>query len=177
MWCSIIHGDDDALVGQPVCADCYDYTGHVLFAWHAPELWRRFTISLRRLLDSHLRSMGEAAKSVRINYVKVAEMQRRAIPHFHAVIRLDAPPGNGRAAHPAQLFDHRNRLRRPGPRAARAVTLTVTAPKRRDDDDDRVLRFGTQTDTQPLQSNRGTGPGEVTPRRSAGRWRPIWRST
>ena len=44
-------------VGQPLCADCYDYTGHVLFAWHAPELWRRFTITLRRLLDSHLRAM------------------------------------------------------------------------------------------------------------------------
>ena len=65
-----------------LCEDCYDYTGHVLFAWHAPELWRRFTITLRRLLDSHLRAIGEPAKSVRLNYVKVAELQRRAIPHF-----------------------------------------------------------------------------------------------
>jgi hypothetical protein len=53
LWCSIIHGDDDARVGQPLCDDCCDYTGHTLFAWHAPELWRRFTITLRRLLDSH----------------------------------------------------------------------------------------------------------------------------
>ena len=82
-------------MGQPLCEDCYDYTGHVLFAWHAPELWRRFTISLRRLLDSHLRAIGEPVKSVRLNYVKVAELQRRAIPHFHAVIRLDAPPVPG----------------------------------------------------------------------------------
>ena len=22
---------------------CYDYVSHILFAWHAPELWRRFT--------------------------------------------------------------------------------------------------------------------------------------
>ena len=95
LWCSTIHGDNDARVGQPLCKDCYDYTGHVLFAWHAPELWRRFTISLRRLLDSHLRALGEAANSVRLNYVKVAEIQRRAIPHFHAVIRLDAPPVPG----------------------------------------------------------------------------------
>ncbi len=166
MWCSIIHGDDDALVGQPLCADCYDYTGHVLFAWHAPELWRRFTISLRRLLDSHLRGMGEAAKSVRINYVKVAEMQRRAIPHFHAVIRLDAPPETGEPPMPPSSSITATDFAVLVQRAARAVTLTVTAPDSPDDGDDRVLRFGTQTDTQPLQSNRGTGPGEVTPRRS-----------
>jgi hypothetical protein len=100
LWCSTIHGDNDARVGHPLCEDCYDYTGHVLFAWHAPELWRRFTISLRRLLDSHLRAIGEPAKSVRINYVKVAELQRRAIPHFHAVIRLDAPPEPGESPTP-----------------------------------------------------------------------------
>jgi hypothetical protein len=58
LWCSTIHGENDARVGQPLCDDCYDYTGHVMFAWHAPELWRRFTISLRRLLDSHLRGMA-----------------------------------------------------------------------------------------------------------------------
>ena len=38
----------------------------------APELWRRFTITLRRLLDSHLRAIGEPTKGVRLNYVKVA---------------------------------------------------------------------------------------------------------
>ena len=107
LWCATIHGDDDARVGQPLCDDCYDYTGHVLFAWHAPELWRRFTIALRRLLDSHLRAIGEVAGSVGINYVKVAEMQRRAIPHFHAVIRLDGPPAPGEPR--ARLLDHRHR--------------------------------------------------------------------
>jgi hypothetical protein len=166
LWCSTIHGDNDVRVGQPLCEDCYDYTGHVLFAWHAPELWRRFTITLRRLLDSHQRGMGEAAKSVRINYVKVAELQRRAIPHFHAVIRLDAPPVPGEpptapvspitAADLAMLVQ----------RAARAVTLTVTVPANPADGDGRVLRFGTQTDTQPLESTRGTGAGELAPRRS-----------
>jgi hypothetical protein len=33
-----------------VCPDCYDYTGAVLFNAFAPELWRRFTIALRRTL-------------------------------------------------------------------------------------------------------------------------------
>jgi len=110
LWCSTIHGDNDAQVGQPLCEDCYDYTGHTLFAWHAPELWRRFTISLRRLLDSHLRAIGEPAKSVHINYVKVAEMQRRAIPHFHAVIRLDGSPlPNGTGERGDQPEKHRRR--------------------------------------------------------------------
>ena len=163
---STIHGDDDARVGQPLCEDCYDYTGHVLFAWHAPELWRRFTISLRRLLDSHLRAMGEAANSVRINYVKVAEMQRRAIPHFHAVNRLDAPPVPGEPPTAPVSSITATDLAVLVQRAARAVTLTVTDPDNPGDGDSRALRFGTQTDTQPLQPNRGDGPGEVTPRRS-----------
>jgi hypothetical protein len=164
LWCSTIHGDNDAQVGQPLCEDCYDYTGHTLFAWHAPELWRRFTIVLRRLLDSHLRAIGEPAKSVRINYVKVAEMQRRAVPHFHAVIRLDAPPVPGEpptapvssitAADLAVLVQ----------RAARAVAFTVTDPDNPDEGDGPVLRFGAQTDTQPLEPT--TGADEVSPRRS-----------
>jgi hypothetical protein len=162
LWCATIHGDDDARVGQPLCDDCYDYTGHVLFAWHAPELWRRFTISLRRLLDSHLRAMGEAANSVRINYVKVAEMQRRAIPHFHAVIRLDAPPVPGEPPTAPVSSITATDLAVLVQRAARAVTLTVTDPDSPGDGDGPVLRFG----TQPLQPNRGDGPGEVTPRRS-----------
>nr|WP_244324491.1 replication initiator [Mycobacterium timonense] len=48
LWCSTTHGEGDIYAGQPICADCYDYTGHVLFTWHLPELWRRFTITLRR---------------------------------------------------------------------------------------------------------------------------------
>jgi len=166
LWCSTIHGDDDARVGQPLCDECYDYTGHVLFAWHAPELWRRFTITVRRLLDSHLRAMGEAAKSVRINYVKVAELQRRAIPHFHAVIRLDAPPEPGEPPRPPVSSITAKDLAMLVQRAARAVMLTVAVPNSPGDGDGRVLRFGTQTDTQPLQPNQGGGPGEVTPRRS-----------
>ena len=157
LWCSTIHGDDDARVGQPLCEDCYDYTGHVLFAWHAPELWRRFTITLRRLLNSHLRALGDAANSVRLNYVKVAEMQRRAIPHFHAVIRLDAPRVAGELPTPPVSSITATELAMLVQRAARAVTLTLTDPDSPDDGDGRVLRFGTQTDTQPLEADRGNG--------------------
>ena len=166
LWCSIIHGDDDALVGQPLCDGCYDYSGHVLFAWHAPELWRRFTISLRRLVKSHLRARGEAANSVRVNYVKVAEMQRRAIPHFHAVIRLDAPPVPGEPPTPPGSSITAAELAVLVQRATRAVTLTVTDPDRPGDGDGVVLPFGTQTDTQPVEPNRGNESDGTAPRRS-----------
>ena len=58
MWCNAIHRPDEAVVGQPLCSECYDYIGHVLFNWHAPELWRRFTIALRRAVTAHLRQIG-----------------------------------------------------------------------------------------------------------------------
>ncbi|PXX07249.1 replication initiator [Mycolicibacterium moriokaense] len=166
LWCSTIHDSGDARIGQPLCEECYDYTGHVLFGWHAPELWRRFTISLRRLLNSHLRARGEAANSVRINYVKVAELQRRAIPHFHAVIRLDARQQHGEPPTPPDSSISAGDVAMLVQRAARAVTITVIARDSPGDRDERVLRFGTQTDTQPLEPTRGIGASEVAPHRS-----------
>ena len=86
------HQPDDPRLGQPMCPDCYDYTGHVLFNACAPELWRRFTIYLPRQLarltgvtQKHLRTQ------VTVRFVKVAEYQARGIIHYHAIIRLDAP--------------------------------------------------------------------------------------
>ena len=48
--CFATHDDGDALLGQPLCWECYDYASHVVWQWWAPELWRRFTIALKRLL-------------------------------------------------------------------------------------------------------------------------------
>ena len=45
--CGEKHARDDHRLGEPLCPDCYDYTGAVLFNACAPELWRRFTITLR----------------------------------------------------------------------------------------------------------------------------------
>ncbi|KLO28406.1 replication initiator [Mycobacterium haemophilum] len=146
LWCSRTHEDSDAAIGQPLCGDCYDYTGHVLFTWHLPELWRRFTINLRRRLAATLRAAGVDPGTVRVSFVKVVEMQARAIPHIHAVIRLDptnSDSDTGDWASPlsptelAALIQH----------AARSVTRTV------EDDTtgmSRVLRFGAQIDTQPI---------------------------
>lgn len=98
LWCSTIHDRTDSTVGQPLCAECYDYLGHVLFTWHLPELWRRFTIALPRNLAKHLKAAGIAPGSVKASFVKVVEMQGRAIPHIHALIRLDPPEGHASTA-------------------------------------------------------------------------------
>jgi hypothetical protein len=92
--CTQQHARDDPRLGEPLCADCYDYTGSVLFNAYAPELWRRFTITLRRALARQAGMTGKAfAGQIRISFAKVAEYQRRGLVHFHAAIRLDGPGG------------------------------------------------------------------------------------
>jgi hypothetical protein len=92
--CQLRHGRDDPLLGEPLCPDCYDYTGAVLFNACAPELWRRFTIALRRSLARQAGMTGKMLSSqLRVSYAKVAEYQRRGVVHFHAIIRLDGPAG------------------------------------------------------------------------------------
>jgi hypothetical protein len=94
MSCGEIHDRDDLRLGEPLCADCYDYTGTVLFNAYAPELWRRFTMTLRRALARQAGLTNKAlAAQVRVSFAKVGEYQRRGVVHFHAIIRLDGPAG------------------------------------------------------------------------------------
>ncbi|WP_368367139.1 replication initiator [Actinomadura sp. WMMA1423] len=92
--CTVRHGADDPRLGQPICPDCFDYAGAVLWNAHAPELWRRFTLAFRRYIA---RSAGLRVSDLRevltVSFAKVAEYQRRGLVHFHAVIRLDGPGG------------------------------------------------------------------------------------
>ena len=94
LWCNARHHENDHRLGTPLCADCYDYTGHVVWQWHAPELWRRFTITLQRDLA---RFCGLSVKAFRerckISYSKVVEFQARGLIHLHVPIRLDGPQG------------------------------------------------------------------------------------
>ncbi|MGH8833886.1 MAG: replication initiator [Actinomycetes bacterium] len=48
--CIARHGEDDPLLGQPIDPESYDYEGAVLWNAHAPLLWARFTIELRRAI-------------------------------------------------------------------------------------------------------------------------------
>jgi hypothetical protein len=88
--CKEIHAPDDPCVGEPLCPECFDYTGAVIWNNLLGELWRRTMIYLPRKLAA-LRAMTqkELHERVRVSYVKVSEYQRRGLVHLHPTIRLD----------------------------------------------------------------------------------------
>jgi hypothetical protein len=157
-WCTAIHAEDDPRLGQPICPDCYDYPAHIAFNWHAPELWRRFTIAVRRTL-AHQAGMtaAEFTRRCRVSFVKVAEFQRRGVVHFHTLIRLDGP---GEDYQPPQISLDATGLAEAIRHAAVHVRLTIETPHA----PELVLRFGDQLDTQTVN---GGPTGELTPEHAA----------
>lgn len=149
--CEAAHDQDDPVLGQPLCRDCYDYVGHVLFSWHAPELWRRFTIQLRRLLSRQLRDRAENPRGTRVSFMKVVELQRRALPHFHAVIRLDAASEPGQPPTPPDTSISARDFAALVRQAAVAIEMTASG--------ETVLRFGDQLDIKIIRCG-GTGEGQ-----------------
>src|SRR5262245_7130184 len=94
LYCLHRHGEEDRRLGEPLCADCYDYLGHVLWQWNVPDLWRRFTIRLGRTLARQVGLTPRAFKELaRVSYAKAAEFQARGLIHVHAVMRLAGPTG------------------------------------------------------------------------------------
>jgi hypothetical protein len=88
--CTRRHGSSDELLGQALCPACYDYEGAVLFNAGVSELWRRTTIYALRALGSLVDlSAREAARRLRLSYIKVVEFQRRGSVHLHALVRVD----------------------------------------------------------------------------------------
>ncbi len=157
---------------NPFCRDCYDYRGHLVWQWCAPELWRRFTITVRRTLARHLgipaTRLGEV---VTLQYAKVAEYQQRGLIHFHALIRLDGPrrrDGSGDGFAPAPDAATAAFLARVVEQAVAAVHFD--APVLHDGDVTRRLRFGRQVDARPIATrNRTDDPDrELVPEQVAG---------
>ena len=149
LWCMAVHDHTDPAAGQPLCVDCYDYRSHLVWQWWAPELWRRFTITLRRRLAQHLGLSETAARRlVRVQFAKVAEYQRRGIIHFHALVRLDgAPTDNNPYPAPGVQVDAET-LAQLVLDAAQSVAFT--APPVDGNDQPRRLRFGAQFDARPV---------------------------
>jgi hypothetical protein len=75
--------------GTPLCADCYDHAAQVVWNLQSSELWRRTTEAIRKYIRRLARSRGIDPDSIRVAMGKAAEMQRRGVIHFHAIIRLD----------------------------------------------------------------------------------------
>ncbi|MGW1881282.1 replication initiator [Streptomyces sp. NPDC001970] len=152
LGCGAVHTVTDPLVGQPLCPDCYDYPAHVLWHAHAGKLWDRFVIAVRRRLAS---SVGLAQSRfpahARLSFARVAEYQKRAAVHIHAVVRLDGPTGPDDEP-PTWATTSRlaSAVRAAAPRIA---VRTLYSPAV----GEVVHRWGAQLDLRPLTAD-GDGP-------------------
>ena len=90
--CSRRHDDSDPEIGSPLCDFCYHFADAVLWNAESSRLWNRTYEQIRRRLAIVLGiSFEELPRQVRLNYLKVAEFQRRGLAHFHVVLRADGP--------------------------------------------------------------------------------------
>ncbi|WP_350352823.1 replication initiator [Microbacterium sp. A8/3-1] len=133
--CTTSHVPGDPLLGSPLCAACYDYETHALTTWWFPALWNRYVRTLRRLVTRHI-------PGATVSFVKVMEMQARLAPHYHAILRANSDTGTGIAGEALAAL---------ATLAASTTRLDIPTPG-----GTTTLRFGTQTDTQPLPDGKDT---------------------
>jgi Replication initiator protein, pSAM2 len=159
------HEPEDQVLGEPICPDCYDAQGQVLWNALSPVLWRYTTTYAERALARQLGLTETRLRElVRVSYVKVAEFQRRGAVHFHAIVRLDAatvcrcpaclaPPPEGVTA------GHLERAIRDA-----VATVRVPCPPLDDDPAAPVLyaRWGAQLDVRNVTRARDEDPAELS---------------
>ncbi|GAA3252258.1 hypothetical protein GCM10010532_099940 [Dactylosporangium siamense] len=87
--CFARHDLTDQNLGTPMCLDCYDHAAQVVWNLQSTELWRRTAEAIRKYIRRLARARGLDPKTFRLAMGKAAEMQRRGVIHFHAIIRLD----------------------------------------------------------------------------------------
>ncbi|WP_461046900.1 replication initiator [Terrabacter koreensis] len=153
--CHATHVDGDPLLGQPLCGDCYDYPSHIVWQWWGPELWRRFTIALRRALARMLGiTPHRLAQVATVQFAKVAEYQLRGLVHFHALVRVDGKTTDeeSHAQAPAGITAA---LLSSAIEAA-AASVWFDAPPLFGGDLVRRLRFGSQVDARPVRDAHRT---------------------
>jgi replication initiator protein RepSA len=159
LGCFRPHREGDHYLGQPLCEECFDYRGLVVWNALVPELWRRTRINLDRALAKVMgMTLADVERSVKVEYIKVAELQKRGAIHFHGLVRLDARPP-----------DDDKQLVLPPPAAFtievlhEAVELAVTNTTAPCPSVGGVLQrdvhWGSQVDIVRL---RGRGPGELS---------------
>ncbi|MFD8126419.1 replication initiator protein RepSA [Streptomyces mirabilis] len=155
--CGHHHPEDAPELGTPLDPTTYDYAGAVLWNNHASDLWRYFTIYLRREIAKRAGlTQKDAREQSRVSFGKVAEYQKRGAVHFHAVIRFDGPDGpDTPPPHWATLDLLTDAIRA----AAARVAVDVPPARYRPDPDQpartqpaRVLRWGTQLDVQRIKA-------------------------
>jgi replication initiator protein RepSA len=152
------HREDDPRIGTPLCPECFDYEGQVLWNRLAPKLWTRTIINLRRTLA---RLAGMTVKEFegtlrKPEFAKVGEYQRRGALHFHGIFRLDGRGEDGEIVAPPAVFTTEL--------LAQAIEETVgdTEVRPKELPEDRpALRWGTELHVRPLRKG-GPNSGEVT---------------
>jgi len=88
--CPIRHQPKDSQLGHPLCDACFDAEGAILWNAHSSRLWSRTIQQARRNLAAEAGLSQRAARTgVTFHYLKVVELQRRGLVHFHALVRLD----------------------------------------------------------------------------------------
>lgn len=147
LWCHRRHDASDHCVGEPLCVECYDYLAHVVWQFHANELWRRFLIALQRRLATECGlAAAELRDHLKVSFSKVVEFQARAAVHFHAPVRLDGPDGPD--GPPCDLPLTVTDLEAAVAHAATQVSVKSTPLP---DGTVYELRFGTQLDTRTIR--------------------------
>lgn len=160
LGCGLVHAPDDRAVGTPLCDQCYDYAGQVLWNAHAGELWRRTRIGIdRALAPAASRVLGrrvtirEVRGLLRVSYVKVAEFQKRGVVHLHVVVRLDGVhPDDPKAIVPPPVWASAGLLAGAVSSAAGSAVVALPSPDGRL----RVAAWGAQRDVADVLAG---GPG------------------
>ncbi|MGY1578514.1 replication initiator [Streptomyces sp. MN13] len=145
--CGTHHTEDAPELGTPLDPESYDYEGAVLWNNHASDLWRYFTIYLRREIARRAGLTQKAAREAsRVSFGKVAEYQKRGAVHFHAVIRFDGPDGPDTPPPAWATLD----LLTDAIHAAAARVQVEVPPT--GDQPARVLHWGAQLDVRPIRA-------------------------
>ncbi len=130
--CGAQHPEDAPALGTALDPGTYDYAGAVLWNNHASDLWRYFTIYLRRDIAARAGlTQAEARRQARISFGKVAEYQKRGAVHFHAVIRFDGPDGPDSPPPAWATLDRARARRRTLPRPRPALGHPARRPAHR----------------------------------------------
>lgn len=141
--CAAVHDPGDPVVGSAVCDECYEWEQAVMFNARVGDLWRRTVIAANRhLAGAAGLSVRAFAGHYRLAFAKVVEFQTRGVVHVHALARLDQlHPGGRSRLDGVALADA---LAAAASRAATANPL----------DPERPIRWGTQTDIEPIPAGR-----------------------
>ncbi|MEU8340035.1 replication initiator [Micromonospora tulbaghiae] len=169
--CWARHETGDAVLGHPLCLDCYDHDHQVVWNIFSGELWHRTKQAAERWLAKLAQRRGiprvevvtasgktRKVAPVRLSPGKVAELQARGAVHFHAIARLDGvdPTNPDNIVPPPAGFtvdDLIDALRH----AARQITFHT--PPHPDRPDGWPIAWGDQVDLEPIATD---GSGDVT---------------